>query len=413
MADGKWIPELTATTPLVDAARWALTVRLEVVRGLLPLALFESEQDVEYVHQLRVGTRRAGAALRIFRPCLPDKIHRQARRQLRRLRRAAGLARDWDVFVASMSARDNRRSEAQQPGLDFLAGYARAQRIAAQARLQEASPDVPFGFERFLAKAVAAVHAPHSGLGAHTLLELAQTLLPSLLGELNQSLAENLDDWQRLHQARIQGKQLRYAMELFAECFLPPFRQVLYPLVEEMQEILGRANDCQVARGYLTALKNRLRTFEPSEWKRYRAGIEGWLRFHARQLPQERELFLQWRQRWENARTEEEFRALGKAPRSEGDGDRRVSKSWIKWGATDPAYSRGGQEGGGDITDGGETGPGGPRVVGAAGASGPAPAGGDGGGGTGADTTPEPTGADGTRGTPGDGANACGADTPP
>src|SRR5262245_46040623 len=83
MADGKWIPDLKATTPLVDAARHVLTVRLDTVRHYLPLALHEADEDTEHVHQLRVGTRRAGAALRIFKPCLPQKEHRAAKRRLR------------------------------------------------------------------------------------------------------------------------------------------------------------------------------------------------------------------------------------------------------------------------------------------------------------------------------------------
>ena len=42
---------------------------------------------------------------------------------------------------------------------------------------------------------------------------------------------------------RILGKRLRYAMEMFADCFGPAFREELYPAVEQMQEILGRANE--------------------------------------------------------------------------------------------------------------------------------------------------------------------------
>jgi CHAD domain-containing protein len=49
------------------------------------------------------------------------------------------------------------------------------------------------------------------------------------------------------HRVRILGKRLRYAMEIFADCFPPEFNEQYYPTVEEMQEILGRANDSHVA----------------------------------------------------------------------------------------------------------------------------------------------------------------------
>ena len=64
MAEGKWINGLTPDMPVADAARVVLAARFEVVRQYLPLAAAKPYEDVEYVHQLRVGTRRAGAALR-------------------------------------------------------------------------------------------------------------------------------------------------------------------------------------------------------------------------------------------------------------------------------------------------------------------------------------------------------------
>src|SRR5690349_24128611 len=102
MAGGKWISDLTSDTPVADAARHALTVRLDVVREYLPLALHEADKDPEHVHQLRVGTRRARAALDIFALCLPQKAYKSAKKLLRGLRRAAGEARDWDVFRAGL-----------------------------------------------------------------------------------------------------------------------------------------------------------------------------------------------------------------------------------------------------------------------------------------------------------------------
>src|SRR5438445_7388852 len=132
MAEGKWISGLSASTPVAEAARQTLTVRLEVVRRYLKLALDETNNDPEPVHQLRVGTRRARAALDIVAAYLPGKVAKRARKQLRRLRRVAGEARDWDVFRLTLTTLSQRRPAAQRPGLDFLIGYALAQRSVAQ-----------------------------------------------------------------------------------------------------------------------------------------------------------------------------------------------------------------------------------------------------------------------------------------
>src|SRR5262249_1709117 len=100
----------------------------------------------------------------------------------------------------------------------------------------------------FLAETVAAVHRPDD---PHlvTLLDLARPLLTGLLEKLDQAASRNLDDYEHLHQVRILGKRLRYAMEVFADCFAPAFREKLYPMVEQMEEVIGNANDSYVAGG--------------------------------------------------------------------------------------------------------------------------------------------------------------------
>ncbi len=315
MAGGKWIPELTAETPVADAARHALTVRLEVVREYLPLAVHEADRDPEHVHQLRVGTRRARAALDIFSLCLPPRAYQTARKVLRRLRRAAGEARDWDVFLAALVSWETRRGSRDKPGLDFLIGFASAQRTAAQAHLEEAAADFPFSFERLLAETVAAVHRPHGDL-PHALADLARPLLSGLLHQFEQAAAGELSDYAHLHAVRILGKKFRYAMEVFAGCYAPPFRERFYPAVEEMQDILGNANDSHVAAERLERLRARLQAVRPAEWKRYRPGIEKLLRYHEERLPRERERFEEWWRRWQKAGAEAAFAALLRVPES-------------------------------------------------------------------------------------------------
>jgi CHAD domain-containing protein len=297
MAEGKWISGLQPDTPLVEAARHAVFVRLQVVRDCLPRAVAEADRDPEHVHQLRVGTRRADAALRLFRVCLPSRTYRAARRKLRRIRRAAGAARDWDVFLLGLKARDRKQPAAVRPGLDFLLGYAFGQRTAAQATLEAVGSEQGALFEEFRTDVVAAVRPPDDP-ELRTLLDLARPLLTGLRAMLEHLASGDLSDYAHLHQVRIAGKRLRYGMEVFADCFDPPFKEVVYPRIEEMQEILGRANDSHVAEERLSAVRQRLRQFWPEEWERLKKGIESLRRFHRRRLLQEREHFLAWWDAW-------------------------------------------------------------------------------------------------------------------
>jgi CHAD domain-containing protein len=298
MAEGKWIGGLTADEPLKEAAKRVLSVRLRAVGEILPRAALEADRDPEYVHQLRVATRRADAALRIFAPCLPGKVHKKARRRLRRLRQAAGAARDWDVFLLGITERRAKQSEKDHHGLDFLFAYAFGLRTAAQADLEFAGAEEHQTYDAFLEATTAAVRPAPDLPADAVLLGLARPLLTARLHELEWTATGDLQDYAHLHQVRIAGKRLRYAMEVFADCFSLSFRDELYPRVEEMQEILGRANDSHVAEGRLTDLRRHLRYSWPTEWKRVRLGVESLLRFHQRRLPLQRKRFLQWWEQW-------------------------------------------------------------------------------------------------------------------
>ena len=102
---GKWIEGIGPDGSVDDAARRSLEPRLTAVVHWLPLAAYLAEHDVEHVHRLRVSTRRAVAALKLYRDWLPRKQRRWVKKRLKKIRRAAGDARDLDV-LAERLARD-------------------------------------------------------------------------------------------------------------------------------------------------------------------------------------------------------------------------------------------------------------------------------------------------------------------
>jgi len=308
--DGKWLEDLKAHMPLVEAAQRVLEVRLGVVRDRLPQAMFEADKDIENVHQLRVATRRAGAALRIFRCCLPDKEFRRIRRRLRRLRRACGAARDWDVFLANLGARLARARADQRPGLDFLLGYGSGRRAAAQELLSPQEKKKPLAWEDWTQHTLKSLHHPAHDGHLHQLRDLARPQLSALVQELEQAAGRDLNQYEHLHQVRILGKRLRYAMEIFESCYGPAFKDEYYPAITEMQDILGDANDSYVAAQRLAAILEQVKTVRPKGWERYEPGISALLRFNQRRLPQKRREFEQWWARWQESGAEAAFASL-------------------------------------------------------------------------------------------------------
>lgn len=295
MAESKWLVELDGETPLADAARQVLAERLRLVPERLAGALYEPDRDLEHVHQLRVATRRAGAALAVFEVCLPARDFERARRRLRRLRRAAGAARDADVFMQTIATRSLRARPAQRSGLDYLLGYAGGQRLAAQRNLVRATRRKPRDWRLYFADVLDAVAQPAA---PRTLGELARPHLARLIADLENAAHQDLHEYGHLHQVRILGKQLRYAMEIFAGCHDADFRERFYPAIVAMQEILGNANDSYVAAGRLSEIRASLEMRLPRAWKRLGPGLEALLRFHERRLPACRRQFDAWWHGW-------------------------------------------------------------------------------------------------------------------
>lgn len=308
MADDKWIAGLAADMPTSEAARLTLALRLGAVHDRLPSAVFRADEDSENVHQLRVSSRRAGAALRLFADCLPERLYRKTRNALRALRRSAGEARDWDVFLDMLQTRLAKAPAKQRRGLDFLLGFAHGQRVLAQDHLRQAYSAKAEKFTlRIQQVSEALVSSDHS---QQPLSALAVPRLTKLLHELESAARGDLQKYEALHQLRILGKQLRYAMEVFESCFAAEFRQRYYPAAVEMQEILGLANDSYTACQRLTALRTRLLRTQPKQWPHYQDGIETLLRFHERRLPLQRRKFEKWWQAWLKSGAEEAFGEL-------------------------------------------------------------------------------------------------------
>jgi inorganic triphosphatase YgiF len=103
--------------------------------------------DPEGVHQMRVGVRRARAALALFEPLLPTERLRFFRSELRWVARELGAARDLDVVTLGPLARSQCRARVRgvraparrvgRAARRVLRGSARVSRLAP---LREAGP---------------------------------------------------------------------------------------------------------------------------------------------------------------------------------------------------------------------------------------------------------------------------------
>ena len=243
MGNSKWIEVDSTSAPAADAAIAALTVRVEKVETMLPLAAWEYEKDVENVHQLRTSCRRAAAAVQAFRPLTSSKP-KSLQRLLRRIRTAAGPARDADVLF------DRFHEEAtSDTNLSYVLARLQLQRSVAQDALVKIAKKAEGGK---LHKALDQVCLTlNDGLCEEQRLSFRQfgrDALSLASQKVFLLTAVQQPSISQLHQLRIAGKRLRYSIELFHEAFPPEMRSEVYPLIEELQERLGRLNDHATAQ---------------------------------------------------------------------------------------------------------------------------------------------------------------------
>lgn len=246
-SNSKWIEGLRPEGPVSKAARKTLRRRLRTVWDALVDAVEQGQENAENVHQLRVATRRGRAALHGYGELLPQRKAAWIEKQLKRVRRAAGEARDLDVMIDRLG--DRADAERLRPLIERLQELRDgAQRPIADVFRKLCKRNFPRRVKRLLRK----IHAPQHGREA-TFLAWARIGLSRNVEAFFTTGDGDLNDIAALHQFRIEGKQLRYAMEYFGAAFGPEVRERLYPEIERVQGLLGLVNDHASAIEYFEA----------------------------------------------------------------------------------------------------------------------------------------------------------------
>lgn len=208
-----------------------------------------ASEEPEAVHALRVATRRLRATMRLLGPVGPASALRAHGKATSRLARAAGALRDRDVLLADLAARAPELPESLQPALAALVVALEDERRDARAHLCAALDDADHA--AFI-KAFAATMNDSEGWDEGPRV---RDLSGSTLWRHYEALRAHdrdglpLDD-EALHAMRVDGKRMRYVIELFADTLGPRADEAAKPLVA-FQDHLGALNDLAVARALL------------------------------------------------------------------------------------------------------------------------------------------------------------------
>ena len=233
----------------------------ETLLKLLPV--FEDQiegvmksDDIEYVHKMRVTSRRLRAALPLFRFCFPGKEFKEWASQLKKVTRLLADARDLDVQIAFIEQYTKKlKSPTEKACLETLLKDHKDRRKSIQSSVVsgleklEAS-DILQDIRKFCEQTI--TEQSNATFDSNQVLEKAHWHISFRLDDfLSMEEYVYLENKKlKHHEMRIYAKKLRYTMEAFA----PLYKNKLAKEIETItafQDVLGEMHDCDVWVDYI------------------------------------------------------------------------------------------------------------------------------------------------------------------
>jgi CHAD domain-containing protein len=255
MAKPKFIPAIDCDAAASQGIQAVLIARMEEMCSLRKSALAWS--DPEGVHDMRVASRRLRSALRDFMPYIRKRSLSASLRDVKTIADALGEVRDQDVAIPALEKLVSRAPHAFS---DLIAGMVegrKADREKARAELNHILrarelKRIQSEFSNALAKSTTQSVAEKRSTKGRTTPPLsyhrvAQAVITDRLNELEElsfGLYQPLEA-EPLHKLRIAAKHLRYALELFEQCWGEPF-SIFAKKVAGLQSSLGELHDCDI-----------------------------------------------------------------------------------------------------------------------------------------------------------------------
>ncbi len=206
--------------------------------------------DVEYLHKMRVATRRLRAALKTFDCCFTRRVQDYLQSNLRWLAAVLGEVRDMDVQLLQLDEQRQALSLEPAGGWDHMRGVLQQRRAGALDRMREALDSERY--RRLCQRASEAFRAaprrPLAHPGRRPVAFHGEDLVMQRAAQFSRAVkrVRKKPVPKRVHALRLVGKKLRYTCEFFTPLYRPDFKAQVKRLAR-FQDVLGQFNDSCVS----------------------------------------------------------------------------------------------------------------------------------------------------------------------
>jgi CHAD domain-containing protein len=207
-------------------------------------------KDPEGVHSMRVASRRLRSALRSFLPYLNERALAPVIKQIKTIADTLGEVRDQDVAIEALQDLSKETPKRFSNALERLLDSRKEIRETARRDLKKEIGKTRLKHLRVeFHRAVTSVAQHQATITSPDTLtsyiEVARAIIDDRLSDLEE-LSKSLyypDEVQPLHDMRIAAKRLRYAIELFVECWESDIGSFAKQAAL-LQTDLGQLHDC-------------------------------------------------------------------------------------------------------------------------------------------------------------------------
>jgi CHAD domain-containing protein len=221
MAKAHQIEGIDCQAPANTGIRLVLLERFEELLEFRADAL--KWEDPEGVHSMRVASRRLRSALRDFTPYIKKRGLATTLTRIKTLAGALGAVRDEDVAIDALQSLSAKTSASVTKTLEHIIKERNQARDEARKELKlrvskQELRQLNSDFREAISVATYTSSIPRRELSYS---EMAREVIGVRLGDF-EKLSDTLFtpfDVEGLHELRISGKRLRYAVELFDQCW--------------------------------------------------------------------------------------------------------------------------------------------------------------------------------------------------